>query len=111
MHGEGGGGGDASEGIATVRAVWQKCFLPKCHSKEKRGGESPPHNSADMRKYVRALQQTALIRDKFNNMQASFFLHTTVSKIHPEACQVRHAMKIPARFTASVLLFAVYKPE
>lgn len=81
-----------------------KVFPAEMSFKGKRGGESPPHNCADMRKYVCALQQTALIRDKFNNMQASFFLHTTVSKIHPEACQVRYAMKIPACFTASVLL-------
>lgn len=34
LHEKGLGGGDASGGIATVRAVWQKCFLLKCHSVE-----------------------------------------------------------------------------
>lgn len=52
-----GSGGDASEGIATVRAVWQKCFLLKCHSSE---GGIP---SSQQRRYAQICAGSAAAND------------------------------------------------
>lgn len=91
-------GGDLhGGGVATVRGVQQKRFLLKCHSRESEGrGGSPPHNSADVHKNVRAPQPSMLIRGEASadNAQAGFF-HAPhrkhMSKVHTEACQARYA--------------------